>query len=215
MPDPSSPETGARGVYVRPNAKIRGLAGVGQLTAVAQAIQTQEGWYPGSVSYTDNNPGNLMAVGQSGCTATPAGFCSFATYADGWNALLNQISLDASRGMSISQFTASYAPASAGNDPVTYASNIADAVGLSPSDSLAAAISQSGASGGLPGGIDLSDVGGDITSYITGGLQDLSDAVDSGGGVDLSSIGLGIVDPSVLILGGVVVLLALWMGTRK
>ena len=106
------------------------------------------------------------------------------------------------------------APASAGNDPVTYASNIADAVGLSPSDSLAAAISQSG--GGAPaGGSDLSDVGGDITSYVTQGLQDLSDAVDLGGGVDLSAIGLGVVDPSVLIIGGIAVLLALWVATRE
>lgn len=201
-------------MYARAGSKIRGLAGVGQLTAVAQAIQTQEGWYPGSVSYTDNNPGNLMAVGQANCTPTAAGFCSFPNYADGWNALLNQISLDASRGMSISQFTSSYAPASAGNDPVTYASNIADAVGLSPSDSLAAAISQSG--GGAPaGGSDLSDVGGDITSYVTQGLQDLSGAVDLGGGVDLSAIGLGVVDPSVLIIGGIAVLLALWVATRE
>ena len=50
---------------------------------------------------------------------------------------------------------------------------------------------------------------------MTQGLQDLSDAVDLGGGVDLSAIGLGVVDPSVLIIGGIAVLLALWVATRE
>jgi hypothetical protein len=203
-------------VYVRPGARIRTLRGLGQLTAIAQAIQTQEGWYPGSVSYTDNNPGNLMAVGQANCTPTAAGFCSFPSYADGWNALLNQISLDASRGMTISQFTASYAPASAGNDPVTYGNNLAAAVGLSPSASLSDAISQTDSTAG--GAVDLTgsiaDVGSEIESYLTQGLTDITGS-DASGGVDLSAIGLGVVDPSVLIVGGLAVLVALWVVTRE
>ena len=206
---------GAR-VYVRPNSKIRGLAGLGQLTAVATAIQTQEGYYPGSLAYINNNPGNLLAVGQPGCTPTSSGFCSFATYADGWNALLNQISLDASRGMSISQFTASYAPASAGNDPTTYANNIAAAVGLSPSASLSSAITQPGADltdVGSSVGSSISDIGSSIDSYLTQGLTDLTGS-DESQGVDLSSIGLGVVDPSVLIVGGLGLLIALWVAMR-
>lgn len=189
-------------LYVRPGQKIR--AGLGQLATVAQAIETQEGYYPGSLAYVNNNPGNLMAAGQPGCAATSSGLCSFTSFADGWNALLNQISLDASRGLTISQFTAKYAPAAAGNDPVTYADNIASAVGLSPSDSLSSAISQDGP--------DLSAG----TSYITQGLQELDAELNpTGAGVDLSSIGLGVVDPTVLILGGLGLLIAVWVVTRK
>lgn len=145
-----------------------------------------------------------MAAGQPGCTATSSGLCYFQSFADGWNALLNQISLDASRGLTISQFTAKYAPAAAGNDPVTYADNIASAVGLSPSDSLSTAITQDGSTAS------------DATSYLTQGLQDLSSTLNpSGDGVDLSSIGLGVVDPTVLIVGGVGLLIAMWVVTRK
>lgn len=202
-------------VYVRPNSKIRGLAGLGQLTAVATAIQTQEGFYPGSLAYTNNNPGNLMAVGQANCTPTASGFCSFPTYADGWAALLNQISLDASRGMTISQFTASYAPASAGNDPVTYANNIGAAVGLPPSASLSSAISQSGGADLTDTGSSIADIGTSIDSYLTQGLQDLTGGGDDTSSyVDLSSIGLGLVDPSVLIVGGLGLLIALWVAMR-
>lgn len=133
--------SGYRRMFSAPRLQGGAKRGLGQLDTVASAIQTQEGYFPGSLSYVNNNPGNLMAAGQPGCTATSSGFCSFSTFAQGWQALLNQIQLDASRGMSISDFAASYAPASAGNDPVTYAQNIANAVGLSPSDSLSDAIS--------------------------------------------------------------------------
>lgn len=112
---------------------------MGDLASVAATIQQIEGWFPGSVSYRNNNPGNLTPAGQPGCT--PVGnFCSFPDYATGLQALDNQISLDASRGLTISQFTAKYAPAAAGNDPTSYAAQIAAAAGLSPSDPLSAAI---------------------------------------------------------------------------
>jgi hypothetical protein len=188
--------------------------GLGQLTAVAQAIENQEGYYPGSLAYVNNNPGNLMAAGQPNCTATSAGFCSFPTFADGWNALLNQISLDAGRGETISQFISKYAPASDGNDPTTYADNVASAVGLPPSALLSTAISQSGA------GTDASSSSpGDSVFNIT--LPDLSDVdaeIDSSlgsNGIDLSSIGLGVVDPAVLIAAGLGLLLVFWVVNRK
>lgn len=197
-------------MYARPNSRIRRV-GLGQLTAVASAIETEEGYYPGSISYQDNNPGNLMAAGQPGCTATSAGFCSFATFADGWNALLNQISLDASRGETISQFIAKYAPASAGNDPTSYANYVASSVGLSPSDPLSLAISQTGSDAstgaGASSSLDLSSLDSSLSSILGG---------DSSTGVDLSSIGLGVVDPSVLIAAGLVlvILLILWERNR-
>jgi hypothetical protein len=112
--------------------------GVGSFDAVAQAIQTVEGYYPGSLAYKNNNPGNLRPAGQPGCVPVN-GFCSFATYDQGYQALLNQIALDASRGFSISEFISKYAPASDSNDPTSYAARLASALGLSVSDPLAAA----------------------------------------------------------------------------
>jgi hypothetical protein len=213
-------------MYMRANSRMTRLPaygaarrgrGFGQLATVAQAIETQEGFYPGSVAYVNNNPGNLMAAGQPGCTPTSAGFCSFSSFADGWNALLNQISLDASRGETISQFISKYAPASAGNDPTTYAQNVANAVGLAPTDLLSTAITQDGtlaSSSAAPAG---------DASFITTGLTDFSSAIDnafggsadSGGGVDLTAIGIGVVDPSVLLFAGVGLLLVLWAANRK
>jgi hypothetical protein len=115
---------------------------LGSVDTVAQAIQTQEGYYAGSATYRFNNPGALMYAGQPGATGQdPAtGLAIFPDYATGYQALINQINLDASRGETIDQFTAKYAPASAGNDPATYAANIAAATGLSPSDPLSLAL---------------------------------------------------------------------------
>lgn len=137
------------------------LIGLGQTSgaaAIANAIQKMEGYYPGSVAYTNNNPGNLMYAGQPGAIGQDAqGFAIFPDYQTGLTALDNQITLDASRGQSISQFTSIYAPSSDGNNPTSYAAQIASAAGLSPSDSLSAAIA-----GGTPdtssGNLDLSSV---------------------------------------------------------
>src|ERR1700678_3471252 len=76
-----------------------------QMQTLAQLIQTQEVYATpgqtiagktyanGSVSYQDNNPGNLMYAGQSGATPGPGGFAVFPTYDAGLNALYNQINL--------------------------------------------------------------------------------------------------------------------------
>ena len=42
--------------------------GVGDFSTIASTIQTIEGWFPGSLSQQNNNPGNLRPAGQSGCT---------------------------------------------------------------------------------------------------------------------------------------------------
>lgn len=142
--------------------------GFGQLSTVAATIQQIEGWAPGTRSYRNNNPGNLMYAGQPGATGQDAqGFAIFDSYADGLTALDNQISLDASRGQTISQFTSIYAPASDGNNPTSYAQTIASATGLSPSDSLSAAISGSGSDStaipDLSSGVDLSSLLPDLS----------------------------------------------------
>lgn len=107
------------------------------VNSIAQAIQQQEGYYPGSLAYTNNNPGNLIYAGQSGATQGAGGFAAFPDYATGYQALLNQIQLYASRGMTISQMMAVYAPAGQGNnDPTAYANTVAAAVGASPDTAL-------------------------------------------------------------------------------
>lgn len=130
--------------------------GLGDINTVAQTIQKVEGYYPGSLSYRLNNPGNLTYAGQAGatpvqvCNPTCHNFASFPTYDQGYQALQNQIQLDASRGLTIAQFTAKYAPAADQNDPASYASTIANASGLSVSDPLSAALLDSSASGAEP-----------------------------------------------------------------
>jgi len=95
-----------------------------------------------------------MYVGQAGAIGQDAqGFAIFPDYQTGLTALDNQITLDASRGQSIAQFTSIYAPASDGNNPTSYAAQIAAAAGLSPSDSLSAAI----AGGSVPALTNPSD----------------------------------------------------------
>jgi hypothetical protein len=110
----------------------------GAVSTIASTIQTVEGYYPGSIAYQNNNPGNLVYAGQPGATAGAGGFAVFDSYASGWAALENQVQLYASRGLTISQMMNIYAPASVpGNNPAAYASTIAGALGVSPDTSLA------------------------------------------------------------------------------
>lgn len=103
------------------------------VNTIAQAIQQQEGYYPGSLAYTNNNPGNLIYAGQSGAVQGSGGFAKFPDYSTGHQALLNQIQLYASRGMTIQDMMNVYAPAGQGsNDPTAYAATVAAAVGASP-----------------------------------------------------------------------------------
>ena len=187
-------------MYVRPGSRHRrglGLAGLADLvvrwnrgrglgaitsgyTSVADAVVRQEGY--NSKLAPLNNPGNLIYAGQSGATPVTVNgttWASFPTYDAGYQALLNQISLDASRGLTIAQFTAKYAPAASGNDPVTYAANIAAATGLSVNDPLSAAA----AAGYVP---SLADTG-------------IVASPDQSTGVDFSSL---LSDPWTLALGG-------------
>lgn len=147
--------------------------GFGQFTSVANEIQQLEGWFSGSVSQTNNNPGNLMYAGQPGATGqTSAGFAVFPTYQAGYQALLNQIGLDASRGLTIAQFAQKYAPAQDGNDPTSYAAQIAAATGLSVNDPLSSASSTAVASVPTSTGTDLSSITADLTGSSDDGSDD-------------------------------------------
>lgn len=182
------------GRTVRPHPVIfarGGLAGLGAVQlldpgvtqTIAGAIQRQEGWYPGSVAYQNNNPGNLIYAGQAGATAGPGGFAQFGSYQAGLDALQNQLQLYAARGLTIQEMMDVYAPASQpGNNPVAYASNVAGALGVSPDTRLL-------------------DLGGDIVGSGGGGLP----AVAAG-----SSFSFLDSDPVLLGVGAGALGLLLW-----
>ena len=172
-------------VRVRPHPVIFPRGGLGalglgvvqvlapaQTATIASTIQQVEGYYPGSVAYRNNNPGNLKYVGQAGATGADAnGFANFPNYNTGLQALDDQIQLYAGRGLSVQGMMQIYAPASDGNDPNSYAAQVASALGVDPSTSLLALSLPLGApsppsldSLGLPSSFDLSSVTGSLDS---------------------------------------------------
>jgi hypothetical protein len=128
---------------------------------LAAAIQTHEGWAPGTLSYRNNNPGNLRFAGQSGAVAGAGGYAAFPSYQDGLNALVGQIELDARRGTdaagrpinTVSDLIYSWAPP-VENDSAAYVASVERSTGFSGSDLL----SQLG--GGDSGSGSGSDSGG-------------------------------------------------------
>lgn len=92
---------------------------------LAKAIESFEGFYAGSVSQRNNNPGNLRySPMQSG---KKDGFAYFDTYDKGLEALMYQIALAAegkSRSyrsdMTLLEFFNTYAPSSDNNQPSVY-----------------------------------------------------------------------------------------------
>ena len=85
----------------------------------------------GSLADRNNNPGNLRFVGQSGATQGEGGFAKFNTPEDGFQALVNQVQLDQSRGLTLEQFISKYAP-STENDTGTYIQQISEWLGVAP-----------------------------------------------------------------------------------
>jgi len=152
-------------------------------TSIATAIQTQEGWYPGSATYNNNNPGALM----NPATGT---LQSYPDYQTGWNALLNQVNLNISRGLNLNEFFGGvaggypgYAPAAAGNDPMTYANNVAAAVGIDTTTPLNQLSSSSNST--IPGASTqpLVDLSGDAASTPTSAIMS---QLENSTGIDLT-----------------------------
>lgn len=102
---------------------------------LANAIAQFEGWLvPGSLAQRNNNPGNLRA--SSLAVGTDAnGFAIFPDAATGMQALVNQIQLDAGRGLDLSGFMTKYAPPSE-NDTSSYLSYVASKIGVMPDTPL-------------------------------------------------------------------------------
>lgn len=112
-----------------------------RLVAWAKAIQEHEGWYPGSRSQRNNNPGNLRFTGYvQGLGATGKDGSNFAIFpsADRGFAALCQFLRDAAEGKlipykgdpTLRQFYRVYAPANDNNQPDTYAAVVASKVGV-------------------------------------------------------------------------------------
>lgn len=115
-----------------------------RITEWAKAIQKFEGYYQpgenpkypnGSISYRNNNPGNLRwSPFQNG---TEGGFSTFRTYEEGFDALEYQLTIAANGKsqvytpeMTLLRFFQVYAPSSDNNYPDIYAKFVADSLGI-------------------------------------------------------------------------------------
>jgi hypothetical protein len=113
----------------------------------ALAIQRYEGYYAGSVSFVNHNPGNMkytdLTRDLGALRADSRGFCVFASYADGLWALCRFITLakqnklKSYKNCTVRSFIASYAPKGDKNDPERYARTVAGWLGVSPDALLA------------------------------------------------------------------------------
>ena len=100
-----------------------------KLVLWAQAIKQMEGWFPGSVSQRNNNPGNIKGLSGS--------FLKFETEAKGWSYLLGYLVRAATgnhtayaEGITLLQFFGVYAPEYDNNYPYDYAGFVAEYIGV-------------------------------------------------------------------------------------
>lgn len=119
---------------------------VNKINDWALAIQQFEGYYPGSRSYRNNNPGNIRYAGLYASMAKgkdTAGFCIFESYERGFSALVTLLTR-AATGLSdvykpedtLLGFYEKYAPASDNNYPAGYANFVAGKIGVTASTKI-------------------------------------------------------------------------------
>lgn len=110
------------------------------IQTMAGAIKDFEGWYPGSRSYRNNNPGNLKYAGQLGATgADDTGHAIFSSYDAGWNALVRQLQLAFYGGSFVYSLTDtlySFFSKYAEGNSRQYAQFVAGKLGVSPDTKL-------------------------------------------------------------------------------
>lgn len=116
-----------------------------KLDTWCHAIQEREGFFSpgenpnyleGTPAWRNNNPGNLVFENQIGAKSSGR-FACFSTYQDGYNALKNlliwactgQTTLYNPNG-SLVDFYAVYAPSDDGNNPESYAAEVAKALNV-------------------------------------------------------------------------------------
>lgn len=101
------------------------------LEAFADQIMHEEGWFPGSRSYRNRNPGNLRDSATKSAEDAE-GYAVFLSFVAGYQALLADIEAKFSgrtrTGLgpesSIAQFFAIYAPLGDRNNPERYAADV-------------------------------------------------------------------------------------------
>jgi hypothetical protein len=100
------------------------------VSAIADAITRQEGFFPGSASFRNNNPGNIMDIDYYRRT----GQFRLQTYSSlevGRAALESLVQKYIDSGHTLLSFFAKYAPSSHGdNKPAVYAQNVAGWLGI-------------------------------------------------------------------------------------
>lgn len=102
------------------------------IETIAKRIARMEGYTKtSSLSFKNNNPGNLRSWGKMPVTG---GFAVFPTAEAGWNALRKQISLNIDRNLTFLEFFGGkpgiypgFAPDSDGNHSKNYAKFVAEA----------------------------------------------------------------------------------------
>lgn len=202
-------------MYLRICSRKRsGLSGLGMgdalVTSLAAAIRQVEGYNPAFAG--NNNPGNLIFVGQSGATMGAGGFAKFPTPEAGEAALEWQIQNYINRGYDLNQFFNTWAPGGTKNAAggvqtaaatQNYINTVSSQIGVDPSIPLN---SIQGSYGGPASAVDTSfpdpsstSSGFDFSSLIPSNDQ----TYDLGAGIVLTTPELWLLGAS--IVGTVVV----------
>jgi len=213
-------------MYLRTPSRF-GLRGVGLgdalVSSLASAIRDVEGYNPNFAA--NNNPGNLIYVGQKGATLGAGGFAKFPTPEAGEAALEWQIQNYIDRGYNLTTFLNTWAPPNTKNAAggaqtsqmtSNYISRVSAATGIDPSVPLKSI--QGGYAGGsdavaAPDTSSAGDSGSsptspaDFSAYLPDFASSLPgfDASYSVGGVVLSGSDLWLLGAAI---AGVVVLTA-------
>jgi hypothetical protein len=129
--------------------RIHGLGQLGiagALDTIAQTIQSVEGYYPNTLAYRNNNPGNLVYTSyyaqNYGAVQGDSGFAKFPDYDTGYAALQHQIQVDAGRGDSFYDLTYSWLGQGQGGDWRSYAETLAGSLGVDPNSTVQAALTE-------------------------------------------------------------------------
>lgn len=117
-----------------------------RLLRFAHAIQTFEGWKPGSLSFRNNNPGNMRWSHRASGRDEKHGFAIFPDYTTGLLALMEDVKAKAEGKNNVGllptstllQLISVWAPLEDNNDPLKYARFIAARLGLSLSTPISA-----------------------------------------------------------------------------
>ncbi len=103
---------------------------------IAGFIQQQEGWYPGSRSYRNNNPGNIWDNMPKRIwpqyPIDSAGFLVLPDYQTGYNLMLGQINLKMGRGETLTQLLNEWDSGDPASTRATYVSNAVAALQVDP-----------------------------------------------------------------------------------